>query len=680
MRSVVIHFLCVPVVAGTALGDLRFENVSEYPTGGGSTGVFTADFDGDTDVDIAIANRYVDTVTILYNDGFGGVSSSVDVPTGDNPRYVEGFDYDGDGDVDLCTPDYDGNTITILENDGVGSFSIVQQIPMFKPPFLWIDDLDQDGNEDIIVLHWDENANDPETNAAVMQPVYSNGDGTFELGPTASIGVQPRGGASADVNGDGLLDVVTADTYSRTISIVLSTGSRTWEEAIQIEVWPKTPRYILLNDFDGDGDADISMLDKLGDRFLLFANDGSANFSLTELEYTHATPHSMVSLDVDGDGDLDFIVSHVGSDVQLILYNDGTGHIASRQSITITGGAADIGVNDLNADGLFDIVVATINQSSQGASVLLQKECLLCKGGEACPPTSSDVNLTIETFTNIKIELLGETYSGNALEYIITSLPDEGELQDSNGFAINTTPYYLPTNIVSYIPKEGFVGLEFFHYRVNDCLPSNQSIVTLQVNPMFPDECDSALQVFNGYTTVSTVAATDSLDEYDTVQCSGTNLGEMRNDIWLTYYACDSGELFIDTCGLFNFDTDIVVYKDSCCDLNQVACNGDTAGCNGNTTVTVDIVEPDVNYFIRIGGVEENANGDGVVFIEGSSTGCVDSCIVDVTYDGIVGVNDLLFVLSQWGSNCSESDFNIDGIVNVVDLLAVISSWGPCSN
>lgn len=57
MRSVVVHFLYVSVVASNALGDLRFENVSEYPTGGVSTGTFTDDFD----VNIAIANRNADS-------------------------------------------------------------------------------------------------------------------------------------------------------------------------------------------------------------------------------------------------------------------------------------------------------------------------------------------------------------------------------------------------------------------------------------------------------------------------------------------------------------------------------------------------------------------------------------------------------------------------------------------
>ena len=48
----------------------------------------------------------------------------------------------------------------------------------------------------------------------------------------------------------------------------------------------------------------------------------------------------------------------------------------------------------------------------------------------------------------------------------------------------------------------------------------------------------------------------------------------------------------------------------------------------------------------------------------------------DVNGDGVVGVNDILAVISAWGEcdGCSE-DLNNDGYVNVNDLLEVIANW-----
>jgi hypothetical protein len=59
------------------------------------------------------------------------------------------------------------------------------------------------------------------------------------------------------------------------------------------------------------------------------------------------------------------------------------------------------------------------------------------------------------------------------------------------------------------------------------------------------------------------------------------------------------------------------------------------------------------------------------------------SCYGDVSFDGVVNVNDLLMVINAWGncpsgSACCPADVTGDNIVNVNDLLAVINSWGSC--
>ena len=53
-------------------------------------------------------------------------------------------------------------------------------------------------------------------------------------------------------------------------------------------------------------------------------------------------------------------------------------------------------------------------------------------------------------------------------------------------------------------------------------------------------------------------------------------------------------------------------------------------------------------------------------------------CSSDITGDDEVDVNDLLTLLSDWGSNQSASDIDDNGVVNSNDLLQLIDSWGPC--
>ena len=54
------------------------------------------------------------------------------------------------------------------------------------------------------------------------------------------------------------------------------------------------------------------------------------------------------------------------------------------------------------------------------------------------------------------------------------------------------------------------------------------------------------------------------------------------------------------------------------------------------------------------------------------------SCPPDVNGDGIVGLNDILILLGNFGSNTKIGDVNEDGIVDVIDLLLVVDNWGPC--
>ncbi|MCH2136830.1 MAG: PQQ-binding-like beta-propeller repeat protein [Phycisphaerales bacterium] len=68
---------------------------------------------------------------------------------------------------------------------------------------------------------------------------------------------------------------------------------------------------------------------------------------------------------------------------------------------------------------------------------------------------------------------------------------------------------------------------------------------------------------------------------------------------------------------------------------------------------------------------------DGDVLCLSGGLDAVVNDPADVDGDGIVGVNDLLLVLSQWGTSGPEADINDDGIVNVSDVLAVLAAWMP---
>ncbi|MBK34862.1 MAG: hypothetical protein CME26_04945 [Gemmatimonadetes bacterium] len=351
-----------------------FEPLRQYETGYASTGIYAGDLDGDGDVDLAVSNRGTSDITILYNNGLSLFPTSDAFGTGEGPRYVDGGDFDGDGDIDLYTPDYHGLTTTILRNNGDGTFEPWHAYLMGKPAFLWTDDLDGDGYEDIIVLDWDIDSDPPSQNPAKFVPLFNDGEGNFTPGDHAMIGVQPRGGASADLNGDGIKDAITANLASNSFSVVLGLGKRQWADGIEIQV-NGGPRYVTLGDFDDDGDIDFVGIDKTYSKLWVFHNDGSANFSQVATSSTSNNPHSIANADMDGDGDLDLVVTHVSSAQSLVYFNNGQGLFPTTQVVYMYTGPAEVKIADVNGDGDLDIVSANVNLATKGASVVLQGTC-----------------------------------------------------------------------------------------------------------------------------------------------------------------------------------------------------------------------------------------------------------------------------------------------------------------
>lgn len=100
------------------------------------------------------------------------------------------------------------------------------------------------------------------------------------------------------------------------------------------------------------------------------------------------------------------------------------------------------------------------------------------------------------------------------------------------------------------------------------------------------------------------------------------------------------------------------------------------ACCLGDICLS-DLLQADCE--IGFGGVWQGANSTCSPVDPCAAASCPADVAPPPGGDGVVNVDDLLAVISNWGpcAACS-ADVDGDGMVNVDDLLAVISSWGPC--
>jgi len=93
-----------------------FDTPVNYAVGDYPRSVFSIDFNGDGDNDLATANTYSDNVSILLGNGDGTFQNAVNYAVGGWPRSVFSIDFNGDGYNDLATANANSDNVSILLN------------------------------------------------------------------------------------------------------------------------------------------------------------------------------------------------------------------------------------------------------------------------------------------------------------------------------------------------------------------------------------------------------------------------------------------------------------------------------------------------------------------------------------------------------------------------------------
>src|SRR5262249_10162405 len=135
------------------------------------------------------------------------------------PIAVGDFNRDGLPDVALNTASrLSGPAVEVLLGKGDGSFQPNHQILSARqtPLSIAVGDFDGNGALDLVTAN---------STSGPLSLLLGNGDGTFRPRIDLAVGGAPRAVAVGDFNGDGLPDVVTAQQLSDTVSVLLSHGN-----------------------------------------------------------------------------------------------------------------------------------------------------------------------------------------------------------------------------------------------------------------------------------------------------------------------------------------------------------------------------------------------------------------------------------------------------------------------
>ena len=195
----------------------------------------------------------------------------------------------------------------------------------------------------------------------------------FLVAPEAETGLAPQRVAAGDVNGDGLIDVVTADIDLQEegqpghVSVLINNGNRTFAAPVRYPVG-ESPRAVELGDFNGDGYLDIAVTGSASDIVSVLINNGDGTFRPQRSYPAAHGAHDIAIADFNGDGALDLAVSGYNDYFVWILLNAGDGTFVPG-GMVYNGAFCTVAAGDVNGDGRPDLVMA--DGASLGIKVAL---------------------------------------------------------------------------------------------------------------------------------------------------------------------------------------------------------------------------------------------------------------------------------------------------------------------
>jgi FG-GAP-like repeat/Abnormal spindle-like microcephaly-assoc'd, ASPM-SPD-2-Hydin len=356
---------------------------ASFPAGALPSGVATGDFNGDGKLDWVVSNAGDNSLDLYLGNGDGTARLPIIIPLlGQSPVAVAAADLNGDKKLDLVVAESDSGTIGVLLGNGDGTFQPEIQISLLVAPVgVAVADVNGDGHPDLLV-----GVDSTDSQLNYFATLLNNGSGhfgspIFAPNPTPNEFVDGDNFSVADVNGDGIPDVLVAGTNAEgtVVQMFIGKGDGTFTPGQLVDESGGPDRDVtnaVLADVNGDGCPDVVDVDTIA-LVHIFPGDCKGNFDQTNFQVYGVGDigFGLAVADVNGDGQPDIIVGGIpggpgggfgnetGNTVT-VRFGDGKGHFGPAQVYRGDPGMFALTVADLGGTGHPDVITANQNANT----------------------------------------------------------------------------------------------------------------------------------------------------------------------------------------------------------------------------------------------------------------------------------------------------------------------------
>lgn len=400
----------------------RFEESREIVTGTGGNNTYeiaVGDLNGDGILDLVtgLGNGGGNGVISRLGYGDGTFAPAVTLSLGNSVRLPVLGDVNGDGILDLVTTLPSSDVTNIHFGVGDGTFTNRQTISggRFNP--VTLADIDGDGDLDLLT---------PNASLSVTRLYLNDGNGTFTFNATLVATGSDNRARVADLNGDGRMDVVVQSSFNDNVTIFLQQSNGTFAAGVphQMAGAGLGVSGLQIADMNGDGILDLVGLDGTAQSITVALGKGNGTFQTRTTSFVGSAvgANNLLIQDINGDGILDAVVLHgdPNSTSITIAHGNGRGGFVATSGIdeglTLNGNPA---LADMDGDGVLDLIFSSRDTN----------RVYIYKGLEEERSGLSDLGVsTLEKATR-SLSILD-----NARDAILSAMSRSGAYQSALGF------------------------------------------------------------------------------------------------------------------------------------------------------------------------------------------------------------------------------------------------------